>query len=449
MSMKISLDYSSALGFLHKEELFRLAPRVKQVHQILHEKSGPGNDYLGWLEWPRNYDKQEFARIKETAARIRRQSEALVTVGMGGSYLGARAGIEMLRPVFSGEENNGKGVRVLYAGHYLCPVYLQKLLAYLQEKEVSLNVISKSGTTTEPTLAFRFLKRLAEKKYGKDGAKERIIVTTDREKGALRKMAEEEGYTRFVIPAGIGGRYSVLTPVGLLPFAAAGIDINGMMDGAAAACHDYCCPELEINECYQYAALRQLFYNRGKTVELLVSYEPALHYLAEWWKQLFGESEGKEGKGLFPASCDFTTDLHSLGQYIQDGRRHFFETVLRVENARACLEIPREENDLDGLNYLAGRSLEFVNEQALRGTILAHVDGGVPNLLLNIPELTPYNFGYMVYFFAKACAVSGYLLGINPFDQPGVEAYKKNVFALLGKPGFESRGEALRARMVK
>lgn len=449
MSMKISFDYSSALAFLREEELFHLAPRVKLAHQMLHEKSGAGSNYLGWLEWPINYDKQELARIKETALRIRQHSEVLVTVGIGGSYLGTRAGIEMLLPTFFGEENNGKEVRVLYAGHHLSPAYLEKLLVYLREKEFSLNVISKSGTTTEPAVAFRFLKRLAEEKYGKKGAGERIIVTTDRENGALREIAEEEGYERFTIPADIGGRYSVLTPVGLLPFAAVGIDINAVMDGAAAAFNDCCCPELEINECYQYAALRQIFYNRGKTIELLVSYEPSLHYLAEWWKQLFGESEGKDGKGLFPASCDFTTDLHSLGQYIQEGRRHFFETVLRVENPGAHLEIPWEENDLDSLNYLAGQNLAYVNEQALRGTVQAHVDGGVPNLLLNIPELTPYYFGYIVYFFAKACAVSGYLLGVNPFDQPGVEAYKKNVFTLLGKPGFESPAEALQTRMVK
>ncbi len=448
MAMKISFDYSPALAFLEEEELFRLAPGVKLAHRMLHEKSGPGNNYLGWLEWPEKYDEQEFARIKETALRIRHQSEVLVTVGIGGSYLGIRAGMEMLRPAVFGE-NDGQGVRVLYAGHHLSPVYLEKLLAYLRKKEFSLNVISKSGTTTEPAVAFRLLKRLVEEKYGKKGARERIIVTTDREKGALRQIAEEEGYERFTIPADIGGRYSVLTPVGLLPFAAAGIDIDAVMAGAAAAFNDYSCPELETNECYQYAALRQIFYNRGKTIELLVSYEPSLYYLAEWWKQLFGESEGKDGKGLFPASCAFTTDLHSLGQYIQEGRRLFFETVLRVENPGARLEIPWEERDLDNLNYMAGRSLEFVNEQALRGTVQAHVDGGVPNLLLNIPELTPYYFGYLVYFFAKACAMSGYLLGVNPFDQPGVEAYKKNLFTLLGKPGYENPGGSPPARMVK
>lgn len=446
---KVSLDYSPALGFINQEELTQLAPRLRQVHQVLHEKTGPGREYLGWLEWPLVYDRDEFTRIKEAADRIQSQAKVLVVVGIGGSYLGARAGMEMLLPAPAGDDPNREGVRVLFAGHQLSSAYLEGLLSYLRDKDFSLNVISKSGTTTEPAVAFRLLRQLAEEKYGKNGAAERIYVTTDGKKGALRRIAEDEGYMRFVIPAGVGGRYSVLTPVGLLPFAAAGIDIEAMMAGAAAAYQACSSPELEVNECYQYAALRQLFYNRGKTVELLVSYEPALHYLAEWWKQLFGESEGKDGKGLFPAACDFTTDLHSLGQYIQDGRRLFFETVLRVEKSGGSLAIPRTEGDLDGLNYLAGRNLDFLNEQALRGTVLAHVDGGVPNLILNLPAFTAYHFGYLVYFFEKACAVGAYLLGVNPFNQPGVEAYKKNVFALLGKPGYEERGEALRARLKK
>lgn len=443
---KVTFDYSPALGFINREELAGMAGRLHQVHQVLHEKTGPGRDYLGWLEWPLLYDRDEFTRIKDAAERILKQSEALVVVGIGGSYLGARAGLEMLLPATAGEVT-GRGVRVLFAGHQLSPASLERLLNYLQRKEFSINVISKSGTTTEPAVAFRFLRRLAEEKYGKSGAAERIYVTTDRKKGALLRIAENEGYERFVIPADVGGRYSVLTPVGLLSFAVAGIDIEAVMAGAAAAYQDCSSPELEANECYQYAALRQIFYSRGKTVELLVNYEPALFYLAEWWKQLFGESEGKDGKGLFPAACNFTTDLHSLGQYIQDGRRLFFETVLRVADPGASLEIPRTEDDLDGLNYLAGRSLDFLNEQVLRGTILAHVDGGVPNLILNIPALTPYYFGYLVYFFEKACAASAYLLGVNPFNQPGVEAYKENVFALLGKAGYEERGAALRARL--
>jgi glucose-6-phosphate isomerase len=444
---KVTFDYSPALGFISREELANMAPRLRQVHQILHEKTGPGRDYLGWLEWPLQYERDEFSRIKEAAGRIQKQAEVLVVVGIGGSYLGARAGLEMLLPAPAGEVANDQGVRVLFAGHQLSPVYLEGLLNYLRGKEFSLNVVSKSGTTTEPAVAFRFLRRLAEEKYGKSGAAERIYMTTDRNKGALLRIAENEGYERFVIPADVGGRYSVLTPVGLLPFAAAGIEIEAVMAGAAAAYQACSSPELENNECYQYAALRQIFYNRGKTVELLVSYEPALYYLAEWWKQLFGESEGKDGKGIFPAACNFTTDLHSLGQYIQDGRRLFFETVLRVADPGADLAIPRMEDDLDGLNYLAGRSLGFLNEQVLRGTILAHVDGGVPNLILTIPALTPYYFGYLVYFFEKACAVSAYLLGVNPFHQPGVEAYKQNVFALLGKAGYEERGAALRARL--
>ena len=444
---KVTLDYSPALGFIKPGELEHMAERLRRVHQVLHEKTGPGRDYLGWLEWPLLYDRDEFTRMKEAAERIQRQSEVLVVVGIGGSYLGARAGLEMLLPAPAGEASDRQGVQVLFAGHQLSPAYLARLLDYLRGKEFSLNVVSKSGTTTEPAVAFRFLRRLAEEKYGRSGAAERIYVTTDREKGALRRIAEDEGYERFVIPADVGGRYSVLTPVGMLPFAAAGIDIEAVMAGAAAAYQACSYPELEANECYQYAALRQIFYNRGKTVELLVSYEPALHYLAEWWKQLFGESEGKDGKGLFPAACDFTTDLHSLGQYIQDGRRLFFETVLRVENPGASLEIPRMEDDLDGLNYLAGRDLGFLNEQVLRGTVLAHLDGGVPNLILNIPALTPYYFGYLVYFFEKACAASAYLLGVNPFDQPGVEAYKQNVFALLGKAGYEEQGVALRKRL--
>ncbi|NLY89133.1 MAG: glucose-6-phosphate isomerase [Firmicutes bacterium] len=446
---KVTLDYSPALGFINRDELANLAPRVRRVHQVLHDRSGPGREYLGWLEWPLLYERDEFARIKEAAERIQKQSEVLVVVGIGGSYLGARAGLEMLLSATAGEVPNGEGVRLLFAGHQLSPAYLDGLLNYLRGNVFSLNGVSISGTTTEPAVAFRFLRRLAEEKYGRSGAAERIYVTTDREKGALRRIAEDEGYERFVIPADVGGRYSVLTPVGLLPFAAAGIDIEAVMAGAAAAYQACSSPELEVNECYQYAALRQIFYNRGKTVELLVSYEPALHYLAEWWKQLFGESEGKDGKGLFPAACDFTTDLHSLGQYIQEGRRLFFETVLRVEDPGVSLAIPRMEDDLDGLNYLAGRSLGFLNEQVLRGTVLAHVDGGIPNLILNIPALTPYYFGYLVYFLQKACAASAYLLGVNPFNQPGVEAYKQNVFALLGKAGYEEQGAALRKRLEK
>lgn len=446
MTQKISLDYSPAKGFFRDEELAFMEPKIKQVHQMLHEKSGPGNDFLGWLELPVTYDRAEVEEVKEAARRIKEQSEVLVIVGIGGSYLGARAAIEMLRPYFSElRREREQGPLVLYAGHHLSSDYLQQLLAFLKDKEFSVNVISKSGTTTEPAVAFRFLKRLMEEKYGKSGAAKRIYATTDRRKGALRELAETEGYARFVIPDDVGGRYSVLTPVGLLPIAAAGISIDEMLAGAGDAYQLYSKSEPAANDSYLYAALRQIFYNKGKSVELLVNYEPALHYFAEWWKQLFGESEGKDGKGLYPASVDFSTDLHSLGQYIQDGRRLFFETVLRVEKSRSELRLAAEDKDLDGLNYLAGKSVDFINEQALQGTIMAHLDGGVPNLVVTIPELSPYIFGHLVYFFEKACAVSGYLMGVNPFDQPGVEAYKRNMFALLGKEGYEDRRRALQA----
>lgn len=432
MTAKLTLDYSGAQKFFRSEELTYLEPKVEMAHKMLHERTGPGHDFLGWLEWPFRYDQVEFGEIKKAAARIHDQAEVLVVVGIGGSYLGARAAIELLSPAFVNSAQ-GKAPQILYAGNHLSADYLSGLLDYLREKDFAVNVISKSGTTTEPAVAFRFLKKLLEEKYGKTEAAQRIYATTDRKRGALRELAAAEGYTTFVIPDDIGGRYSVLTPVGLLPIAAAGIDIDEIMSGAAEAAREYSEKDLAKNQAYQYAALRQIFYDKGKTVELLVSYEPALHYFAEWWKQLFGESEGKDQKGLFPAACEFTTDLHSLGQFIQDGKRLFIETVLRVERPRHVLAMTAEEQDLDGLNYLAGKTVDFINEQALRGTIMAHVDGGVPNLLLNIPELKPYYFGQMVYFFKKACAVSGYLLGVNPFDQPGVEFYKKNMFTLLGK----------------
>ena len=431
MTAKLTLDYSGAQKFFRSEELTYLEPKVEMAHKMLHERTGPGHDFLGWLEWPFRYDQVEFGEIKKAAARIHDQAEVLVVVGIGGSYLGARAAIELLSPAFVNSAQ-GKAPQILYAGNHLSADYLSGLLDYLREKDFAVNVISKSGTTTEPAVAFRFLKKLLEEKYGKTEAAQRIYATTDRKRGALRELAAAEGYTTFVIPDDIGGRYSVLTPVGLLPIAAAGIDIDEIMSGAAEAAREYSEKDLAKNQAYQYAALRQIFYDKGKTVELLVSYEPALHYFAEWWKQLFGESEGKDQKGLFPAACDFTTDLHSLGQFIQDGKRLFIETVLRVERPRHVLAMTAEEQDLDGLNYLAGKTVDFINEQALRGTIMAH-GRGVPNLLLNIPELKPYYFGQMVYFFKKACAVSGYLLGVNPFDQPGVEFYKKNMFTLLGK----------------
>jgi glucose-6-phosphate isomerase len=402
------------------------------------------------VDLPANYDRQELATIKTAAEQIKERSEVLVVAGIGGSYLGARAALAMLTPYFHTKEQSAIGTpEIIFAGHQLSGAYLEQLLSYLKEKEFSINVISKSGTTTETAVAFRLLKQLAEERYGKKEAAARIYATTDRRRGVLRQLAEEEGYTTFVIPDDIGGRYSVLTPVGLLPIAVGGFDLDRIMAGAAAAYEACSVPDLDRNQAYLYAAFRQIFYSKGKSIELLVNYEPALHYFTEWWKQLFGESEGKDGKGLFPAAVDFTTDLHSLGQYIQEGRRLFFETILQVEAAGSTLVLPAVEGDPDGLNYLAGRPIDELNRQAQQGTLLAHQDGGVPCLVVKIPALTAYSFGYLVYFFEKACAMSGYLLGVNPFNQPGVEAYKKNMFALLGKAGFEEQRRQLLARLEK
>lgn len=445
----VVLDYSGALSFFRREEMVMLAPRVEAIHRQIAAKQGAGNDFLGWVDLPVNADQAEIEAVKAAAARIRENSEVLVVAGIGGSYLGARAALEMLMPYFRTTPPQAGNPEVIFVGHHLSGAYLEQLLNYIKDKEFSINVISKSGTTTETAVAFRFLKQLAEEKYGKKGAAARIYATTDRQRGALRRLAEEEGYTTFVIPDDIGGRYSVLSPVGLLPIAAAGIDIDPILAGAAAAYRVCSHPELEQNPVYQYAVLRHIFYQKGKSIELMVNYEPALHYFAEWWKQLFGESEGKDGKGLFPAAVDFTTDLHSLGQYIQEGRRLFFETILAVEKDRSTLALPEAPGDPDGLNYIAGQRVDEMNRQALRGTLLAHQDGGVPCLVVKIPELSPFYFGYLVYFFEKACALSGYLLGVNPFDQPGVEEYKKNMFALLGKPGFEEQRQQLLARLEK
>lgn len=447
MSERIEVDLSSALPFFREQEIKNFEPRVKQIHQQMHAKSGVGSDYLGWVDLPLTYSREEINDIKTAAQQIKEQAEILVVTGIGGSYLGARAAIEMLTPYFSTKvAQPGAYPRVIFAGHQLSGTYLHELMSYLEGKDFCLNVISKSGTTTETAVAFRFLKKLAEEKYGKQGAASRIYATTDRRKGALRRMAQEAGYRTFTIPEDLGGRYSVLSPVGLLPIAAAGLDVEQILAGAGEAYQACSVAEPAHNAAYQYALLRNLFYHKGKLVELLVSYEPALHYFAEWWKQLFGESEGKDGKGLFPAAADFTTDLHSLGQYIQDGRRLFFETVLQVLRSKSSLVLPAEAEDLDGLNYLAGRKMNDLNAQALQGTVLAHQDGGVPSLVIKIPELSAYYFGYLVYFFEKACAMSGYLLGVNPFNQPGVEEYKKNVFALLGKAGYEERRQRILAR---
>jgi glucose-6-phosphate isomerase len=449
LNTHLRFDYSNALSFVGKNELEQLRKPVELAHELLHNKSGAGNDYLGWLDLPLNYDREEFARIKQAAKRIQADSDVLVVIGIGGSYLGARAAIEMLSHSFYNivSREKRKTPQIFFAGHQISSTYMKDLLEVLEGVDVSLNVVSKSGTTTEPAIAFRILKEFMEKKYGKDGARKRIYATTDKARGALKKMADSEGYETFVIPDDVGGRYSVLTAVGLLPIAVSGIDIDAIVSGAESAYHRYKEKDLHKNDCYQYAAIRYALYQKGYTTELLVNYEPNLHYFAEWWKQLFGESEGKDHKGLFPAAVDFSTDLHSMGQYIQEGRRHLFETVLVVDEPREQILIPHDPDDLDGLNYLAGKPMQDVNLKAFQGTLLAHTDGGVPNLVLHLPRMDAFTFGQMVYFFEKACGISGYLLAVNPFDQPGVEAYKENMFALLGKPGYEEEKKRLEERL--
>ena len=446
---KIRFDYSKAIGFLSQHELDSMQSFVDAAHNMVHEKTGLGNDFLGWVELPNNYDKEEFTRIKKAAEKIKSDSDVVLVIGIGGSYLGARAAIEMASHSFRNNltKEDRKAPEVYFVGQNISSTYMMDLLDVIKDKDVSINVISKSGTTTEPAIAFRIFKDYLEKKYGKEEASKRIYATTDSSKGALKKLADEEGYETFIIPDDVGGRFSVLTPVGLLPIACAGLDIDAMMKGAQNACEELRTSDLKTNESYQYAVARNVLHRKGKDIELLVNYEPQLHYVSEWWKQLFGESEGKDNKGIFPASVDFSTDLHSMGQYIQEGKRVLFETVLNVENARRHVTIEEADVDLDGLNYLAGKTVDFVNQKAFQGTLLAHTDGQVPNLLITIPQLDEYNFGYLVYFFEKACAISGYLLGVNPFDQPGVEAYKKNMFALLGKPGFEKEREELEKRL--
>ena len=443
--MAISFDYSNALAFMKKSEVEYFGEFVKVAHGFLHEKKGPGSDYLGWVDLPLNYNHDEFGRIRQAAERIQQQSDALVVIGIGGSYLGARSAIEALSHSFHNQMNDK--TQVYFAGNNISSTYLSHLFELLEGKEISVNVISKSGTTTEPALAFRIFRDYMEKKYGNEGAKTRIFVTTDQEKGALKKLADEEDYETFVIPDDAGGRYSVLTAVGLLPIAVAGLDIDQMMEGAAAAARKYNNPDLSTNECYQYAAVRNALYNKGKAIELLVNYEPSLHYVSEWWKQLFGESEGKDQKGIFPASVDFSTDLHSMGQYVQEGRRNLIETVLKIKRPRIEVTIQEDPQNIDGLNFLAGKTMDEVNKRAFQGTLMAHIDGGVPNLVIELDEMNAFTYGEMVYFFEKACGISGHLLGVNPFDQPGVEAYKKNMFALLGKPGFEAEKAVLLERL--
>ena len=444
----IKLNYKQTN--ITKKMIQDYAKKVEKNHKELHKRAGDDNDFVGWLELPTNYDKEEFKRIKKAAKKIAKESDILVVIGIGGSYLGARAVIESLTSTFYNllPEKQRKFPQILYVGNNLSPNYINELIEYIGDKDFSVNVISKSGTTTEPAIAFRIFREILENKYGIDEARSRIYATTDKEKGALKTLSENEGYEQFVVPDNVGGRYSVLTAVGLLPIAVAGIEIDKLMEGARNAQERFDDPDLKYNECYQYAVIRNILYNKmNKTTEILVNYEPKMHYFTEWWKQLYGESEGKDKKGIFPASVTLTADLHSMGQFIQDGSRLMFETVLSVEDPGAEIILEKEDVDLDGLNYLAGKSVDFINKSAMNGTILAHTDGQVPNLMVKIPAQNEFYLGELFYFYEFACGVSGYILGVNPFNQPGVESYKKNMFALLGKPGYEDMTEALLKRL--
>ena len=447
--MKLNFNYQFAKNFFNENELKQIKPYVELANEVLTSKSGAGSDFLGWVDLPENYDKDEFARIKKAAEKIKNDSEVLIVIGIGGSYLGAKAAIEFLSHSFYNNlpKDKRKTPEIYFAGTNMSGVYLQHLIEVVGDRDFSVNVISKSGTTTEPAIAFRVFKKMLEEKYGKEEAAKRIYATTDKEKGALKTLAAAEGYETFVVPDNVGGRFSVLTAVGLLPIAAAGINIDELMAGAKDAMNDFANKNMDENQALQYAAVRNILHRKGKDLELMVNYEPRVHYLAEWWKQLFGESEGKDGKGLYPTSADFSADLHSLGQYIQEGQRLFFETVVSIGKPEVEFVIESDKDNLDGLNFIAGKTLDYVNKKATDGVILAHIDGNVPNLGVNIPEATPYHLGYTFYFFEKACGVSGYLLGVNPFDQPGVEAYKKNMFALLGKPGYEEAGKELEKKL--
>jgi glucose-6-phosphate isomerase len=448
---RIKFDYSKAAGFINEYEVSYLSSYVKSAHDMLHNKTGAGNDYVGWVDLPLNYDKEEFNRIKAAAEKIKSDSDVLIVIGIGGSYLGAKAAIDLLSHSFYNilPKSKRSTPEIYFVGNNISSTYISDLIETIEGKELSVNVISKSGTTTEPAIAFRIFKELMENKYGKEEACKRIYATTDKSKGALKKLADEEKYQTFVVPDDIGGRFSVLTAVGLLPIAVSGADIDKMMLGASDAYELYKNTNLQENDCYKYAAVRNALYRKNKTIEILVNYEPSLHYFTEWWKQLYGESEGKDQKGIFPAGVDFSADLHSMGQYIQDGLRNIFETVINVEKPRKAITVKEDKANVDGLNFLAGKDIDFINKKAMEGTLLAHTDGGVPNLIINVPELNEYCFGSMVYFFEKACGISGYLLGVNPFNQPGVEAYKKNMFALLGKPGFEEEKKKLESRLYK
>ena len=443
--MAVTLNDKYLKGVVNADELKGMEPMVKVAHEMIENKNGLGNDFLGWVDLPVNYDKEEFERIKKAAAKIKADSEVLIVIGIGGSYLGARAAIELLRSTLYNSLAKDTP-KIFFAGNSISPTYLNEVIELVKDKDFSVNIISKSGTTTEPALAFRVFREMLEEKYGKDGAKGRIYATTDKAKGTLKELADAEGYETFVIPDDVGGRFSVLTAVGLLPIACAGCDIDALMAGAAQAQKD-CMADFDQNDCYQYAAIRNILNRKGKQIEMLVSYEPSFVMMSEWYKQLFGESEGKDGKGIFPASVDLTTDLHSMGQWIQDGERTIFETVISVEEPNHKVVVPTDEANLDGLNFLAGKRVDEVNKMAELGTQLAHVDGGVPNMRIIIEKLDEYNIGQLLYFFEIGCGISGYLLGVNPFNQPGVEAYKKNMFALLNKPGYEEESKAIQARL--
>ena len=440
----IKLNLDNALKFVTNEQVEAMKEEVVNAANVLVSQTGAGNDFLGWLNLPLDYDKEEFNRILVAAERIKQQAEVLLVIGIGGSYLGAKSAIEMLKKYFGNQ-----GVEIIFVGHQISGTYVNELIDYLKDKEFAINVISKSGTTTEPAIAFRIFKELIEARYGVEESKKRIYATTDKARGALKGLATAMGYETFIVPDNVGGRYSVLTPVGLLPIAVSGVDIKQMMAGAALAHKECNVIDLDTNLAMQYALVRNALYRSGKVIEILVNYEQNLTYFAEWWKQLYGESEGKDGKGIYVASASFSTDLHSLGQMIQDGERNIFETVLQVTTPVSEQVIPFDEANLDGLNFLAGKTMDYVNKQAFLGTLLAHVDGGVPNIVLEFPEISAFAYGYLAYFFEFACGVSAYTLGINPFNQPGVEAYKKNMFALLGKPGYEALAEELKAKLNK
>ena len=446
--MPLKLEAGYLKEFISQHEYEAMEPQVKTAHEQLMHKTGLGNDFLGWVTLPQDYDKEEFARIKAAAKKVQSNSDVFVVIGIGGSYLGARAAIEFLK---SDKYNDlRKDTPAIYfTGNSISSTALAELVEICEGKDVSINMISKSGTTTEPAIAFRVFRELLEKKYGKEGARERIFCTTDKAKGTLKQLADKEGYETFVVPDDVGGRYSVLTAVGLLPIAVAGADIDALMAGAAKAMELYNTPSLEENDCYKYAAIRNILYNKGKSTEIMVSYEPCYAMMNEWWKQLFGESEGKDNKGLFPASVIFSTDLHSLGQYIQDGRRTLFETVVLIDEPKQQIVLGNDPENVDGLNYLEGRTMAFINEKAYEGTVLAHNDGGVPNVVLHVSDFSEDTLGQLIYFFEKACAISGYVLGVNPFNQPGVESYKKNMFALLGKPGYEDAKDELEKRLSR